>query len=159
MPMRNVDYIKGEEWRLVPGYDGRYSISSFRRIKRNKRAVTYKQRGVECQTVLNEKLIGTREGRLIWACLIDSKGHATFQSNLRLYELVFMNVKDALSREYPNIGNKKKIKCLDTGVIYNSIQEAARTHKIQRNGIQNCLRGKAYTCGGLRWKEIKVEKK
>lgn len=44
--------------------------------------------------------------------------------------------------------------CIETGVIYGSINEAERTLGIDHRNIARVLKGKRKTCGGYHWKYI-----
>ena len=59
---------------------------------------------------------------------------------------------------YKFLGKKpphpKKVVCVDTGVIYNSIMEASRASGVRRTSIQMVLRGKQKTAGGHQWKLV-----
>lgn len=49
------------------------------------------------------------------------------------------------------------VRCMETGVIYKSITDAARSvfgKTTYRNGISNCCQGKQHTCGGYHWELI-----
>lgn len=48
----------------------------------------------------------------------------------------------------------KKVLCVETGQVYNSIAEAAISINKARSGISNCLYGRANTCGGYHWELI-----
>lgn len=48
----------------------------------------------------------------------------------------------------------KKIMCIETGIVYNSINEASRTLNINSTCIVNVCKGKQLTAGGLHWKYI-----
>lgn len=52
-----------------------------------------------------------------------------------------------------------KVRCLDTGEVYDSVTTAARTLGISRSGISNCCRGFHHTCGGYRWEYYKENEK
>lgn len=43
--------------------------------------------------------------------------------------------------------------CIETGVVYESINEAARKNNLQRGNIRACLNGKAKTTGGFHWEK------
>lgn len=51
----------------------------------------------------------------------------------------------------------KKIICIETGVIYDSIGECSRITKITRTGIVRALRGYAKSAGGYHWKYYEEE--
>ncbi len=48
-------------------------------------------------------------------------------------------------------GVSKKVKCITTGVIYNSLSEAAKKNKISASALSNCCNGKRETAGGKEW--------
>ena len=45
----------------------------------------------------------------------------------------------------------KKVRCIDTNIIYNSMIEASEKTGVKQNGISHCCRGKQKTAGGYRW--------
>ena len=56
--------------------------------------------------------------------------------------------------KYNNIySHGKKIQCVETGIIYDSITEAAQAINRSPNGICSCLNGKQNVCAGYHWKE------
>ena len=55
-----------------------------------------------------------------------------------------------------NTNATKIVECLDTGVSYRSIRDAARSLSILPTSINNCLRGKTKTAGKLRWQYGRV---
>lgn len=48
----------------------------------------------------------------------------------------------------------KKVKCVETNVVYNSVAEAARDYNIPHSGISACICGKQKTANGLHWELI-----
>lgn len=50
-----------------------------------------------------------------------------------------------------------KVRCLDTGEIFESASEAARSINRDRSSIINCCAGKRKTSGGKRWGYYKEE--
>lgn len=54
--------------------------------------------------------------------------------------------------------NKKKVKCIETGVTYNSLTEASKQNNIPKETIGACCRGKQKTAWGLHWEYIEKEK-
>lgn len=56
----------------------------------------------------------------------------------------------------------KKVRCIETGIIYNSINEASALSNISRSGITMCCRKYIYkgnlhkTAGGFHWEFINV---
>ena len=50
-----------------------------------------------------------------------------------------------------NYSKAKKIICLETGIIYNSIKEAAKAVDITPQAINSCLAGRTKKSAGLHW--------
>lgn len=49
---------------------------------------------------------------------------------------------------------KRKVKCIETGIIYESASNAARKLKLQRPNITRCCQGQLKETGGLHWTYI-----
>ena len=68
------------------------------------------------------------------------------------------NVKDILTKPLgellDNNNHCKKVRCVETGVIYKSIAEAARLCKCNQNGIIKSYKNNKYTSGGYHWELI-----
>lgn len=47
---------------------------------------------------------------------------------------------------------KKKVKCIETGIIYDSAKDIEIELKINHSHISDCCRGKRKTCGGYSWR-------
>lgn len=63
--------------------------------------------------------------------------------------------KVKLSESHKGLGSKKVI-CIETGIIYNSIKEASEENNIKGKGhIGACCRGDRKTAGGLHWEYYK----
>lgn len=48
----------------------------------------------------------------------------------------------------------KKVKCIDTNVVYPSIREIERQLGFDRSDISRCCKGKLNTCGGFHWEYV-----
>ena len=48
----------------------------------------------------------------------------------------------------------KRVCCIETGIIYESLSEAARQTKIDKSSISKCCRGKQKTAGGFHWEFV-----
>lgn len=60
--------------------------------------------------------------------------------------------KENLLHSYYTLCNRvKAVKCLETGVVYPSIHEAARQTGVPRNGISMCCDGRQQKAGKLHW--------
>lgn len=46
---------------------------------------------------------------------------------------------------------KRAIKCIDTGIIYWSLQEIADEFGVGKTAISNCLNGRSRSCAGMHW--------
>lgn len=47
---------------------------------------------------------------------------------------------------------KKKVVCVETNVVFNSVNEAAESVNVSKTCISECLHGKQHTSGGYHWK-------
>lgn len=56
----------------------------------------------------------------------------------------------------------RRVRCIETGELFNSINDACNKYNIRRTGITACCSGKQHLCGGFHWeyvdKEMKVVK-
>lgn len=50
-------------------------------------------------------------------------------------------------------GNRKRIRCLETGIVYSSLRSAEQDTGIFSTSISKCLSGTYQRAGGLHWKE------
>lgn len=61
------------------------------------------------------------------------------------------NINYGNRNEKSAIKHRKKVKCVETGIIYNSIREAGKINNIQENDIGKVCLGKNKRAGGYRW--------
>lgn len=54
-------------------------------------------------------------------------------------------------RDYSKTAFSKKIKCIETGIIYDSVKEGAKVINISNQTLSMHLHGKTKHCGGLHW--------
>ena len=69
---------------------------------------------------------------------------------------VLQNLEWVTHKENNNYGThnekiRKKVQCIETQKIYNSVTEAAKAVDIVCSGISDCLKGKHNTAGGYHW--------
>lgn len=64
--------------------------------------------------------------------------------------------KKKISQSCKGLGCKKVI-CVETGMIYDSILEAQKTLSKKSNHISECCQGKRKTAGGYHWKYVETE--
>ena len=50
-----------------------------------------------------------------------------------------------------NYSQAKKVICLETGIIYNSLTDAAKAVNTDKSNICNCLKGRTKKSAGLHW--------
>jgi hypothetical protein len=51
--------------------------------------------------------------------------------------------------------NRRKVMCIETGIIYSSINEAARNTNVNSGTICKCCKGIKKSGGGYHWKYVK----
>ena len=54
--------------------------------------------------------------------------------------------------------SSRKVECVETGIIYESIKEAGIKTNTNQGGISNCCRGITKTAGGYHWKYVDEKK-
>lgn len=58
-------------------------------------------------------------------------------------------------RESARLKRMKRVRCVDTGIVYGSIEDAGRECGIKAtNHITSVCRGRRKTCGGFRWEYV-----
>ena len=70
----------------------------------------------------------------------------------RGYKIDELNIKDIIiptKNKYKDTGSTKKVICITTGKIYNSVEEASNDVNRATSGIIRCCRGQYKTCGKL----------
>jgi len=50
--------------------------------------------------------------------------------------------------------NMRKVKCIDTGEIFESMKEAGRHFSLEYKNIQKCCSGNRDSCGGYKWQYV-----
>lgn len=64
------------------------------------------------------------------------------------------NINYGSHNERVAAAKKKKIRCIETDVIYNSIGEAAKAINRSISSLSCCLTGRQKTCGGFHWEYV-----
>ncbi len=163
-----------EIWKSIEGYDGLYEVSNFGRVKSLSRRIwVYKPYGGYYK-ILSEKVLESWLG-VIW--LSDEKtkkkyqiGRLTAQAfleNPNNYPQVIHIDGDKTNNNIKNLkwGNfhdiirkeelRKPVKCLETGKIYKTMTEAAKSINRDVQALSRCLKGGLKrTCAGYHWKYI-----
>lgn len=168
-----------EEWRDVVGYEGLYKISNKGRIKSLQRTAKSKNGSIRTVSEKLRKINKNKSGYLM--VILNKEGE---KKGLKLHRLVAQSFLDNpenlpqvnhrnenkqdnrvenlewCTQDYNNkYGTRtertsKKVKCLETGVIYPSTIEIQRKLGFSSANISKCCRGKVKTCGGFHWQYV-----
>ena len=168
-----------EEWRDIEGYEGLYQISNLGRVR------SLNCRGHKgCIGILTPRLDGKgyemvalyKEGkarnikvhRLVAQAFIPNPNNYP-QVNHKDENKTNNDVKNLewCTNEYNhNYGTRnervgkslsKKVICITTGEIFNSMREACRKYNISVGSMTECCQGKRKTVGGYKWEYFKEE--
>ena len=160
-----------EIWRDIKGYEGLYQVSSLgsiKNIEKNIYSKLYKQIGY-LGVDLTKNKIKKRHlvHRLVAKAFIpnvENKAQVNHINGLkddnRVGNLEWCTarennihaIKTGLKVPTGNEGKaKRKIRCLDTGEVFESIEYAHRKCNLPRKTLWLCCQGKRNKTGGLRW--------
>ena len=159
-----------EIWKDIEGYEGYYQVSNLGNVKNTKSdkvlkplhngngyfQVAIRKDGVPKKRYLVHRLVARTFFSDFSADLeVNHKNGNKADNRLCNIELVTRS-ENLIHRTYElevfGIANKPKpIRCVDTGVVYRSIREAARTVKTSQSNICSCLSGKTKSAANLRW--------
>lgn len=82
----------------------------------------------------------------------------TNRSNNRVYNLRWVtqleNNNNPISKSKKKERANKKVRCIETGIIYNSITEASKFINRHIGSLSRCLNGKHKKCGGYHWEYV-----
>ena len=168
-----------EEWRDIEGYEGLYQISNLGRVR------SLNCRGHKgCIGILTPRLDGkgyemvalykegkarnTKVHRLVAQAFIPNPNNYP-QVNHKDENKTNNDVKNLewCTNEYNhNYGTRnervgkslsKKVICITTGEIFNSMREACRKYNIHPGSMTECCQGKRKTAGRYKWEYFKEE--
>lgn len=168
-----------EEWRDIEGYEGLYQVSNLGRVKSLKYRghegcigiLTPRLDGKEYETVAlykGGKVRNTKIHRLVAQAFIPNPNNYP-QVNHKDEDKTNNNVDNLewCTNEYNhNYGTRnervakslsKKVICITTGEIFNSMREACRKYDINTGRMTECCQGKRKTAGGYKWEYFKEE--
>ena len=143
----------------IPGYEGLYAATSCGRIfsYRTKKFLSPRKINsgyLRVALYKNGKVKDFLVHRLIAATYLDNPENLSQvnhkdedKSNNSVQNLEYC---DAAYNS--NYSNAKKVICLETSKIFNSITEAAKAVDIDPSNISNCLASRRKTAAGLHWK-------
>lgn len=177
-----------EKWKDISGYEGRYQVSSFGRVKSLSRwnDGNYRRRSKYFgYKMLPEKVLSQAVSGRYARVTLCKDGKKVSKSVHRLVAEAFIpnpgnlpevNHKDCdrynnrlenlewCDRNYNvNYGDRtklaaeaceKKVKCVETGVVYASLTKAAAELNIHKSKICQACRGERLTTGGFHWEYV-----
>lgn len=158
-----------EIWKDIPGYEGLYVVSTLGKVK-NKRTdkilkpmhngnnyfqVEIRKNGVPKRCLVHRLVAQSFFSDFSTDLEINHKNGDKADNRLCNIELVTRS-ENLIHRTYdlgvPVAMNPiRAVKCIDTGVVYRSIHEAARAVKTTQSNISRCLCGDTRTAAKLRW--------
>lgn len=156
-----------EVWKDVPGYGGRYQASNLGRIKSKERGILSPFLNRDGYLVATVQRDGRRHRtgahRLIASTFIpnpENKPQINHKNGIRTdnrpenLEWVTCSENNLHRRRVLKGGGgraRRPVRCLDTGVVYPSITEAAEATCAGLEKILLCCQGKRNHTHGLRW--------
>ena len=164
-----------EIFKSIEGYEELYQVSSYGRVKsltRNKMLNTeiccgYQRvtltKGKAKKHFLVHRLVAQafieNPNNLPEVNHIDEDKMNNHVTNLewctRLYNANYGTaIERCALKRINNINRSKQVMCVETGVVYPSLSEAARQTGNRKSAIWCCCKGKHKTCGGLKWKYV-----
>ena len=168
-----------EEWRDIKGYEGLYQVSNHGRVsslncRGHKGCIgiltpRLDGKGYEMVALYKEgKARNTKVHRLVAQAFIPNPNNYP-QVNHKDENKTNNDVKNLewCTNEYNhNYGTRnervgkslsKKVICITTGEIFNSMREACRKYNISSGSMTECCQGKRKTAGGYKWEYFKEE--
>lgn len=166
-------YEEVEEWKPIVGYQGFYEVSDHGRVarvdkgKRHEIKIQVNVKNGYCYAYLskNGKVKAYRVHRLVAEHFIKRKEGSTQvnhkdgdKTNNMYSNLEWTTPSENQTHRYRVLKKdgggrpKKKIKCLETGVVYKSIAEATR--KTGVGHIRQVIAGERKSAGGYTWQEL-----
>ena len=165
---RSMNDMTGEKWKTIEGFEDRYMVSNYGRIKSLLSGKIISQIKQNCGYMLvNLRKNGEQKmctvHRLVATNFVENPYNKPQvnhidekKTNNCWWNLSFVSAKENCSYGSRNlkIVEKKSIPviCVDTGVRYKSATEACRQTGICQSSIRVCCLGKTRQAGGYKWK-------
>lgn len=158
-----------EIWKDIPSYEGLYSVSTLGKVKNKKTDKILKPMHNGNKYFQVEIRKNGEPKRCLVHRLVAQSFFSDFSTDLevnhkngnkadnRLCNIELVTRSENLIHRIYKLGVPvnnhpiKAVKCIDTGIVYSSVHEAARDVKTTQSNISQCLRGKTKTAAGLKW--------
>lgn len=169
-----------EEWRDIAGYEGLYQVSNFGRVKSLERKIKYPNGTLHTYHERILRVYVTKNGyssvalgkggqntrfnihRLVAKSFLENRDHLPQvnhidgdKNNNNVCNLEWCTASDNIKHMYRELGmlpsRRKKVRCVETQEVFNSITDAAKSVEISRESIRDCVNGRQNTCRGLHW--------
>lgn len=172
--------MEKERWKDIPGYEGLYQASNLGRIRslpnssRNsvRVLVSYKKKSGYHNVTLckNKKVKYYRTHRLVALTFLPNPENKEYvnhingdKSDNRLENLEWVTASENALHAHRVLGIKsnggcprKKLRCIETGVEYESLHDTERKTGLKRQALNYCLKHNG-TCGGFHWEYVEPE--
>jgi hypothetical protein len=63
--------------------------------------------------------------------------------------------KESIAKMKESASNKRMVRCIETGIVYNSIRDAGDTNNINYRNIHSVCSGKRNIAGGYHWEFVR----
>ena len=168
-----------EEWKDIKGYEGIYQVSDLGRVRsldridaaghrrKGKMLKPYKNKGGYICVVLckNGQTKGFQIHRLVAEAFIPNPDNLpqVNHCNERRDDNKAFNLEWCDAKYNSNYGThiersvagrNKKVHCIETDTVYESITIAAEAVGRKKAALSNCLRGHTLSCGGFHWEYV-----
>lgn len=164
-----------EVWKDIPGYEGRYQVSNIGRVKSLPRNEQFCKRAEElilktfvCGSGYQEVILKKKQQRkpkLIHRMVAEAfvpnpegkeeVNHKDGNKNNNAYtNLEWVTPRENIRHSYdvlPHKTNGKRVRCVETGEVCDSLKEAAIKYGVQLPNVWKCCNGKQKTTGGYHW--------
>ena len=136
-------YVPNEEWRKRASAS---HIAYYHDHPKAKIEISERQRGKKATAETRKKQSESRKRYLEANPIARAKCGDSFRGKKRGEEFA----------QKLRAANYKKVRCVDTGRVFNSIQDAASTYSIARTSISNALTGRSKTAAGHKFEYYNV---
>ena len=149
----------------IPGFEGQYAITSCGKVWSYKRKIflkpCYRKGYLQVSLCKDGKQRTFQVHRLVAMAYIPNPDNLPFVNHIDevkdhnwVSNLEWCTAK--YNSNYRNAQSDKKIKvrCIETGQIYDSITEAANAIKRTKSALSHCICGASKTCGRYHWEVL-----